>query len=493
MATKRASSEQDKVRAEILSNLAKLGALTVGDDDLVFQGTQFVLPATMEGNIGGAIDFLRNQQEMLDEGFAFNRTFRYRPMDGANAFEQAMRRMFGTAGIGKTIHSFFGDVPPTYITVNVSPSERRQIPWGRVQFSPLGADFYLQSTTDTLHGPVFHLEVRAPRKYRKHIEAFFTLVEKELAENSIYRGKAFTGADDPQFIDTESIDPNRVVYSEDVMTQLTVNMWSLLRYTDNMRANGIPLKRAVLVEGPYGTGKTLAGMLTAKEAVENGWTYIQARPDKDDLAQVLGTAQLYAPAVVWYEDIDTVAHGDNYESISGLLDALDGVTNKGIPVLAGFTTNHVDKIHKGVLRPGRLDAVIHIGSPTPDLYELLVKVTVPEKILSSDVDYVAVGEAFDGFVPAFATEAINRAMRYRMSRNGGVPDRIETVDLVDAAKGLRPQLALQQAAREGAKIPTIDAAFEHVVTAKVEDVVNKSTVLDHDGDEIFTLAANGKE
>lgn len=483
-------STNDSVKDQILKTLAQLGGQVVGDDDLIFRGKQFILPESMEGNLRGAIDYLRQQEAQAEEHFTFDRKFNYRPFDGANAFELAMKRMWGTAGIGKPIATMFGDVPPRYITINVSATEARPIPWGRVNFSPLEADFYLGATTDREFGPVFYLKVEAPRKHRKHIEAFFMLVENELREHSIYRGKAFTGAEEPSFIDTREIDPSRVVYSQEVMTQLTVNMWSLLRYTDNMRKHGIPLKRAVLVEGPYGTGKTLAGRLTAREAVENGWTFIQARPGKDDLTEVLNTAQLYAPAVVWYEDIDTVAHGDNYTSISALLDALDGVTNKGVEVLAGFTTNFVERIHKGVLRPGRLDAVIHIGELTPDLYELLVKVTVPGSLLGI-IDYDKVAAAMDGYVPAFATEAINRAMRYCMSRNDGVPDVITTEDLVNAANGLRPQLALQEAAREGGKPPTVDAAVEKIITETVVAQLNHTDVIVN-GDEWAELkvAAN---
>lgn len=483
-------TENEKIKDLILKTLSDLGGMVVGDDDLIFQGTKFILPENMDGNLQGAIRFLEQQREQAEEPFAFDRKFNYRPFDGAHAFELAMRRMWGTTGIGKPIQTMFGSIPPRYITINVSADQTAQVPWGRVQFSPLQADFNIGSTTDGELGPVFYLSVQAPRKFRKHIEAFFMIVEQELREHSIYRGKAFTGASEPQFIDTREIDPNQVVYTDDVMVQLETNMWSVLRYTENLRKHGQEIKRAVLIEGPYGTGKSLAGRLTAREAVENGWTYIHAKPGRDDLSQVLGTAQLYAPAVVWYEDIDNVASGDNHTPISALLESLDGVSTKGKEILACYTTNFVERIHKGVLRPGRLDAVIHIGEPTPEVYERLVKVKVPEEILGT-VDYAAVAEAFAGYVPAFASEAISRAMRYRMSRNGGVPDVIETEDLVNAANGLRAQLALQERAKEGAKLPTVDAALTEIVKGKVTELVNSTKIVDPDGDSYHRLSING--
>jgi len=305
-------------------------------------------------------------------------------------------------------------------------------------------------------------------------------VAQELKDGSIYKGKAFTGGAEPLFLDLDNLPP--VVYSDEVLTHLDTNMWSLLRYSDTMRANRISLKRAVLVEGPYGTGKTLAGMLTAREAVAHGWTFILARPGKDDLFEVLQTAQLYAPAVVWYEDIDTIAQGSDDMQISRLLDALDGITNKGTEVLAGFTTNHVSKIQKGVLRPGRLDAVIHVGGLDRVGYEKLIRAVVPGDQLDPDVNFDVVAAAFDGFLPAFAKEAISRAMAYSISRHRGELGVIATEDLVHAADGLRPQLQLMNDAVEGVSRPTVGSTFAELVRAEVRDTVNATKFVDSDGD-----------
>ena len=475
-------SNEDQHREEVLAHLEKLGKITTGDDSLIFEGTKFVLPASMEGDIPGAIKYLNDYDRAQNKEHGFNRSFNYRPWDGANAFQNAMKKTFGTVGVGKSIQSFFGERKPQYITINTGPNQQVQVPWGHISFTPLEATFMLGGTYHEDYGTIFTISVEAPKKYRAHIEAFFEVVEKELRDNSIYRGKAFTGAEEPQFIDTSRVDPSKVIYSEEVMVQLETNMWSLIRYTDRMRQNDIPLKRAVLVEGPYGTGKTLAGMLTAKEAVENGWTFILARPGKDDLNTVLQTAQLYSPAVVWYEDIDVLAQGHSDTQISKLLDSLDGITNKGTEVLAGFTTNHVDKIQKGVLRPGRLDAVIHVDGLDRAGYEKLVRVTVDPALLG-EVDYDVVAHAFEGFLPAFAKEAIDRAVRYSISRNKGVPDMITTDDLVHAADGLRPQLQLMQAAEEGVK----EDPLSKVLGRTVREAFDRAEIFDTCNDEMGVM------
>lgn len=483
----------DAVKAALLATLEAIGGLNVTDDDIEFKGTKIILPETYEGRVGDAISYLGRYVEAQENHYEFSKVFKYRPWDGAHAFQSAMMKIFGTTGIGQVQDmGFFGTRPPQMVSLDTGVSTSVQVPWGDVSFGPLEATFTLSGTRDREYGQLFRLSVDAPKKYRKHIDAFFTAVENELKTNSIYKGKAITGAEMPGFLDTDRLDPNTVVYSEEVLTQLNANVWSLLDHTEVMREFKIPLKRAVLVEGPYGTGKTLAGMLTAQRAVKNGWTFLLCRPGQDDLFDVLKTAQLYAPAVVWFEDIDILAKGGTDQDISVLLDALDGITSKGGEVIAGFTTNFVDKLQRGVLRPGRLDAIIHIGELDAAGFEKLVKNQIPADLLSKDVNYERVGNAFAGFLPAFAAEAISRAMRYSIARNGGRPSEIDTDDLVNAAIGLRPQLNMMNGAKEGANKVTLDT----LITDKFAAVLNE-TAMEYCGKndryEMVVENGNGKK
>src|SRR6266498_2061965 len=156
MASTRVKSENDRIKAVIIKGLEQLGGQVVGDDDLKFEGTQFILPATMEGNLAGARKFLEQQEKLANETFAFSRTFNYRPMDGAHAFELALRKMWGTSGAGKPMVSMFGVEPPQYVTINVSATETAQVPWGNVAFSPLSIMFVLGATFNE-YGQVFEL------------------------------------------------------------------------------------------------------------------------------------------------------------------------------------------------------------------------------------------------------------------------------------------------------------------------------------------------
>lgn len=469
----RQPTQEEKLRDAITFMLGQLGGLTVQDDSLQFRGEEFVLPAQYEGKVQSAIDFLRNYIKQQEQKFEYSREMLYRPYDGAHAFMSVMKTITGTTGFGQTKLTFFGPQHPQFLSINIDHKTVVQVPWGEVHFPSYEAVFEVGYTYHADHGIVFQLGATAPRKYRKHVEAIFRLVEEHLKTTSIYRGKALNGAEHPEFLDVSTVDPNKVVYSQDVLEQLAANVWTPIRYTDQMRALGIPLKRAILFAGPYGVGKSLGGMLTAQEAVAHGWTFIMCRTGKDNPADVLRTAELYAPAVVVVEDVDLHTSGGSSADISRMLEMLDGIVNKGKEVIALFTTNHLDKIQKGALRPGRIDAIIEISGLDEAGFKKLVALTIGADYLADDVDWAEVAKAFEGFLPAFVVEAARRSQRFAMSRNEGRPGVMTTRDLINAAHSLRPQLDLMDGAKEGANRHTLTDNVREVI----EDVVGRSRVV----------------
>lgn len=455
-----ATRERRSVNKQILHNLAVLGGKLTTEEDIVFSGTKIVLPAGSNLKIARAtIDRAISEAE---EETTFSQTYKFRPWDGAYATLSALRKQFGVVGQEAT-YSIFGKNPPQLITINTGPNETTQVPWGAISI-PLMPDvtFYTGAVGDEELGSVFRLSAKGPKGRRFEIQGVFKLIQEELEVNSIYRGKAFDGRDMPEFYNPASLDPESVVYSEHVLAQLEANVWSLLEYTQQNRDMGLPLKRATLLEGPYGTGKTLAAMLTAQRAVNNGWTFIMCRPGRDDLINTMNTARMYQPAVVFFEDVDTLVDGET--AVTKILDLVDGLPAKNSEILCVFTTNHKEKIHKGMLRPGRLDSIISIGALDVHGVEKLVTVTVPRDKLDKNIDWQKVFEYMQDFMPAFVKEAIDRSVRYSMSRNGGVVSTITTQDLCEAAEGLRPQLEWHQNAHEGKNRPTVDTAIADVVT-----------------------------
>lgn len=464
-----------------LEALAVAGGKLTAESDIVFTGTKITLPAT--STLRESIEFLENQERAEETEMAFNRSFQYRPWDGAHATMAALRKTFGGFGQQGTT-GMFGQ-PPRMITLNTDTDETVQVPWGIITIASLpGVTFELGGERHPELGTLFTMSAFGPRKFRHHVEGVFNLIQSELETNSIYRGKAFNGAEMPEFLDLSNIDESKVIYSDEVMTQLDANLWSLIEHSDAMREHGVPLKRSVLFEGPFGTGKTLGAYLTAKKCRENGWSFIYCRPTTDNLREVMATARLYQPAVVFFEDVDTASSSADDTRVTALLDMFDGIQAKGTEIIAVLTTNHVERIHKGMVRPGRLDSVIHIGSLDDRGVRRLVESVVPANMLATDLDWGSIHAAFRGYLPAFAREAIDRAVRYNIARNDGESTPLATADFVAAAEGLRPQLALMESAKEGEKPDTLTAALSNVV----RDAVDGIEMRDYDDDFTGRLA-----
>lgn len=481
------SSKRDQAKGEkaILELLHRLGGGQVSDDDLVFEGKRFVIPETM--TLRSAKKYLERRIEQDEEVTSFSRTFDFRPWDGAFCMQEALKKGFGTSGIATATMTMFGPNPPELIEIRVDVGKTVQVPWGRIQFPMLEAEIYTGAENNRDKGPLFKMTVNAPRKHAAKVQGLFKLVQNELETGSIYRGKAFDGAVEPSFVNPFTVDPRKVVYTDSVMTQFKANVWSLIEDTHIHEEMGLPLKRAVLLAGPYGVGKTLGAMLTAQRAAAGGWTFIQCRPGRDDLNVVLQTAKLYQPAVVFYEDVDTIASTGDQDQVTKLLDMFDGITQKGTKLLMVLTTNSIEKIHRGMLRPGRLDAIIEIAALDVAAKEQLIRASVPEGMLDANVNFAEIDDAMEGFLPAFIKESIDRAQRYAIARTGGRPSVLTTEDFVEAAKGLRPQFDAMSEASEGHLPDTLKLAFQKVVG----QVIDSTKLVDDEGDPTVGEVAVG--
>ncbi len=491
--TDEATKARERARQELLAALAAVGGRQTAEEDVVFQGTRLIIPEIMD--LHGAILFLLEKLAEDEKNIGYSRTYNYRPWDGARATMAALKKAFGAVA-QRGIPGFFGETPPSLITIPVSTTDTDQVPWGGLGVVHLpGLTMYLDEERHEEFGRVFKVTAEGPRKYRHEMEGIFRLIDEELRTNSLYRGQAFDGQATPQFLDLGGVDPRQVIYSEQVEADLEAHIWSLLRYSEEMAAVGEPLKRAVLLEGPYGCGKTMAAFLTAQIAHANGWTFVLCRPGRDNLFDVMATARLYEPAVVFLEDLDGVQGGDDH--VRQLLDIFDGIKAKNTRIVCVLTTNHVTEIHRGMMRPGRLDAVIHVGGLDASGIRRLIEATVPAHLLAPGLDWDAITESMKGYLPAFLREAVGRTKRYNLARNGGKVTRLETSDFVYAANGLRSQLELMEGATEGKEHDPLSRSLGRLVENVVEDVVQKKVhgamVLDLDGDPEFKLqlASNG--
>lgn len=457
----------------ILAKLAELGGRANKDEDILYEGNKLVIPEKM--SLKQADQFLQKKIKELEEVSNFTRVYPYRPWDGAFNAYQAMRKVFGIVS-GYTIPGgfFSPDQPPSYIQVQVNPHDTVEVPWGAFKVGLLeNSTIHFGAIIHKEWGHVFQIIIEAPRKYAKEIEGLFKAIEVELSENSIYRGKAFDGQAQPQFIDTSLVDPSRIVYAEEVLEELEANLWNVIRDSQTQVDFNLSLKRTILMEGRYGVGKTLALLMTAQIAAQHGWGTIMVRPGRDDLLEALQTAKLYQPCVVEFEDIDTITGGmDEADMVSKVLDAFDGIQAKGTKIILVLTTNHADKIHKAMQRPGRIDSTIKLGLLDAAGVKRLIQLSTDAQ-LEEDIDWAEVTVACEEYIPAFIAEVATRAVRYVLVRvaNDKAKVVIGTADLIKAANALRPQFERMQEAPELVEKDYLKAGMEGVVRVGAERAV----------------------
>ena len=488
----------DKEQKELFENIARLGGKGFKEDDIVYDGDKFVLPKMFENNPAKALKAwqakVAEADEATDQLFPFN----YRPWDGAVCAYRAIKKAFGFVRGEKIPGGFFSpDQPPEYIQIPISPTETESVPWGRFSIPQLeGGYIEFGSTMNRDYGQVFVMSVHAARKFHFFVDGLAALCEEEMKTGSIYKGKAIDGQTQPTFISLEGVDPAKVVYSDQVQTDLETHIWSVMRYPDANKELGLSLKRAILMFGTYGTGKSLAGYLTAKEAVASGWTFLMARPGRDNFLQVMQTARLYQPAIVFFEDAETMASVEQSETMSQVLDMFDGIQAKGASLMVVLTTNHPELIHKGMNRPGRIDAQIEIGELDAKGIQRLIEASIPETNLSAGIAWEQVVTACEGYVPAFVKEVADRSLRYALNRNGGEVGAmlIDTVDLVHAAGGLRSQFQrMQDAPEHGAADQTLGELIQsNVQKATVALVPEQNARADvWDVEKLAAVSGNG--
>jgi hypothetical protein len=454
-----------------LGNIPGLNDKVIAGDEVAFHdGPKIILPHNM--TYKRAYEVLKRLEKEAETPTSFSRVFRFRADDGAWATMQVIKEKWGML-LGKPQQTFFGTIPAEQRTIHIGVGQTTQVPWGLIEIPIFpGLELYLAETNDRDYGRIFKLYGQGPKKFKDEIESFFNDVQTYLEKKSIYRGHALIGSDQLEFLDLRSFRKDQIVFSDEVTAMLEGTVWAPLKFTEAMRREGVSLKRASLLYGPYGTGKTSIGQITAGIAVENGWTFISAKPGRDSVEDVLRTARLYQPAVVFVEDIDGQASSGENEDVTKLLEAFDGITSKGGELQIVMTTNHIERIHKGMLRPGRLDAVVEIAGLDRHGVARLIKAVIKPGKLDETTDFDAVGDAMEGFLPAFVRETITRAVTFAINRNEGSAEYvISTEDLVNAAHSLRPQLDKLNDAGEGSRRPGIEVAFADLVRDEVTGLV----------------------
>ena len=188
---------------------------------------------------------------------------------------------------------------------------------------------------------------------------------------------------------------------------------------------GARIPKGVLLEGPPGTGKTLLAKAVAGEAGVpffsiSGSDFVEmfVGVGASRVRDLFEEAKHNAPCIVFIDEIDAVArrrgtgmgggHDEREQTLNQLLVEMDGFgVNEGIIVMAA--TNRVDILDPAILRPGRFDRKVAVGTPDVGGREEILKVHAKNKPLGDGVNLQQLAQTTAGFTGADLENLLNEA------------------------------------------------------------------------------------
>ena len=188
---------------------------------------------------------------------------------------------------------------------------------------------------------------------------------------------------------------------------------------------GARIPKGVILVGPPGTGKTLLAKAIAGEAGVpffsiSGSDFVEmfVGVGASRVRDLFEEAKKNAPCIVFIDEIDAVArrrgtgmgggHDEREQTLNQLLVEMDGFgVNEGIIVLAA--TNRVDILDPAIMRPGRFDRKIAVGTPDIKGRREILDVHSKNKPLADDVVLDEISRSTAGFTGADLENLMNEA------------------------------------------------------------------------------------
>ena len=188
---------------------------------------------------------------------------------------------------------------------------------------------------------------------------------------------------------------------------------------------GARIPKGVLLEGPPGTGKTLLARAVAGEAKVpffsiSGSDFVEmfVGVGASRVRDLFEDAKKNKPCIVFIDEIDAVArrrgtgmgggHDEREQTLNQLLVEMDGFgINEGVIVMAA--TNRVDILDPAIMRPGRFDRKVAVGTPDVKGREEILKVHARNKPLAEDVNLKEIAHSTSGFTGADLENLLNES------------------------------------------------------------------------------------
>lgn len=282
--------------------------------------------------------------------------------DGAYALSRAVE---GKIGFAKQQNSGPSGKPPKMIDVAFANGTHIKVPFGRIDLPIFGEDAFVDMKYD--HDlQKMYITGQCQKRYTKDLDNIIDDTKELVKTDSIYKNQAvrFVDGQEPKFIDLSNIDKTNLFLTP-AAKFATEPIEARIENTAECIKNNIDIKFGVLLEGQYGTGKTLYAFKLARKAISNGWTFIYCKNAEDALA-AMNMAYKFTKngkgVVLFIEDIDKILNKRD-ETTNEISLLMDGGETKNMNIITIFTTNHIENIDPTFLRGKRIGSIVTLSHP----------------------------------------------------------------------------------------------------------------------------------
>lgn len=248
---------------------------------------------------------------------------------------------------------------------------------------------------------------------------------------------------------------------EDAIDKLKEGIELPLKNPDAFRRLGIRPAKGFLLYGPPGTGKTLLAKAVAKEAEAN---FISMKSSdllskwygesEQQIARMFQRARSVAPCVVFIDEIDSLVPARGSEQgepqvtgrvVNTILAEMDGLEELQSVVVIG-ATNRPALVDPALLRPGRFDELVYVGTPDKAGRKQILGIHTHAMPLAKDVDLDEVAGETERFTGADLEDVVRRAGLNALRRAGGDVKKVTAADFEEALKDSRATVTAEMEA-----------------------------------------------
>ena len=225
-------------------------------------------------------------------------------------------------------------------------------------------------------------------------------------------------------VETPTITWDDVGGLDEAQTRLREGVELPLKHPEAFRRLGIRPAKGFLLYGPPGTGKTLLAKAAARESEAN---FIATKSSdllskwygesEQQIARLFNRARQVAPTIIFIDEIDSLvpARGGGLGEpqvtervVNTILAEMDGLEELQNVVVIG-ATNRPTLVDPALLRPGRFDELIYVGTPDTAGRRRILAIHTRNMPLGEDVNLESLAQRTERFTGADLEDLVRRA------------------------------------------------------------------------------------